>query len=112
MQVTCKSVVDATTTVDRVRRHLSAGLATAAIVLLAGGVATTASTVARDDGHRDCGLVVATTVAPITSIAANIGGDRVDITGIVPEGTNTHTFEPAAERGRAVSRPTSSSSTA
>jgi ABC-type Zn uptake system ZnuABC Zn-binding protein ZnuA len=39
-------------------------------------------------------LVVATTVAPITSIAANIGGDRVAITGIVPEGTNSHTFEP------------------
>ncbi len=39
-------------------------------------------------------LNVATTVAPITSIAANIGGDRVKITGIVPEGTNSHTFEP------------------
>ena len=39
-------------------------------------------------------LSVATTVAPITSIAANIGGDRVQITGIVPEGTNSHTFEP------------------
>jgi ABC-type Zn uptake system ZnuABC Zn-binding protein ZnuA len=39
-------------------------------------------------------LVVATTVAPITSIAADIGGDRVAITGIVPEGTNSHTFEP------------------
>jgi ABC-type Zn uptake system ZnuABC Zn-binding protein ZnuA len=39
-------------------------------------------------------LRIATTVAPITSIAANIGGDRVEITGIVPEGTNSHTFEP------------------
>jgi ABC-type Zn uptake system ZnuABC Zn-binding protein ZnuA len=39
-------------------------------------------------------MVVATTVAPITSIVANIGGERVDITGIVPEGTNSHTFEP------------------
>jgi len=40
------------------------------------------------------GLSVATTVAPITSIASQIGGDRVKITGIVPEGTNSHTFEP------------------
>jgi len=40
------------------------------------------------------GLAVVTTVAPITSIAANIGGDRVTITGLVPEGTNSHTFEP------------------
>lgn len=40
------------------------------------------------------GLRVASTVAPITSIVAAVGGDRVDITGIVPEGTNSHTFEP------------------
>ena len=39
-------------------------------------------------------LVVATTVAPITSIAAAVIGDRADIKGIVPEGTNSHTFEP------------------
>jgi ABC-type Zn uptake system ZnuABC Zn-binding protein ZnuA len=49
-----------------------------------------------DDGG-DGELKVATTVAPITSIAANIGGDRVDIEGIVPEGTNSHTFEPAPQ---------------
>jgi len=38
---------------------------------------------------------VATTVAPITSIVANVaaGTDTV-ITGIVPEGTNSHTYEP------------------
>ncbi len=49
-----------------------------------------------DGGTADSGsqLQVGTTVAPITSIAANIGGDRVKITGIVPEGTNSHTFEP------------------
>ncbi len=45
-------------------------------------------------GSSDGEVSVATTVAPITSIAANIGGDRVNITGIVPEGTNSHTFEP------------------
>lgn len=39
-------------------------------------------------------LQVVTTVAPITSIAANIIGDRAEIIGIVPEGTNSHTFEP------------------
>lgn len=40
-------------------------------------------------------LNIATTVAPITSIVANIaGGTSTLITGIVPEGTNSHTFEP------------------
>lgn len=40
-------------------------------------------------------LRVATTVSPITSIVAMIssGTDTV-VTGIVPEGTNSHTFEP------------------
>ncbi|MEW6474009.1 MAG: metal ABC transporter substrate-binding protein [Actinomycetota bacterium] len=40
-------------------------------------------------------LKVVTTVAPITNIAANVAGDLADIEGVVPEGTNSHTFEPA-----------------
>ncbi len=40
-------------------------------------------------------LNIATTVAPITSIVANIaGGTASVVTGVVPEGTNSHTFEP------------------
>jgi ABC-type Zn uptake system ZnuABC Zn-binding protein ZnuA len=39
--------------------------------------------------------VVVTTVAPITSIAANVIGDCAQIVGLVPEGTNSHTFEPS-----------------
>lgn len=39
-------------------------------------------------------LAITTTVAPITSIVANIVGDLADVVGIVPEGTNSHTFEP------------------
>ena len=39
-------------------------------------------------------LDVVTTVAPITNIVANIAGDRARITGVVPEGTNSHTFDP------------------
>ena len=40
-------------------------------------------------------LKVASTVSPITSLTENVGGDRIALTGIVPEGTNSHTFEPA-----------------
>lgn len=40
-------------------------------------------------------LRIATTVAPITSIVANIAaGSPTEIEGIVPEGTNSHTYEP------------------
>ncbi|MFM7212933.1 MAG: metal ABC transporter substrate-binding protein, partial [Actinomycetota bacterium] len=42
-------------------------------------------------------LVVATTVSPLTSIVAAVGGDKVEIQGIVPEGVNSHTFEPAPQ---------------
>lgn len=40
-------------------------------------------------------LKIVTTVSPITNIAYNIAGDKAQITGIVPEGVNSHTFEPA-----------------
>lgn len=40
-------------------------------------------------------ILVATTVSPITSIVSRVGGDCVRVRGIVPEGTNSHTFEPA-----------------
>lgn len=40
-------------------------------------------------------LNVVTTVSPITNLAFNIGGDRINLSGIVPEGVNSHTFEPA-----------------
>lgn len=39
-------------------------------------------------------LTVVTTVAPITSMVENVGGDRIYLTGIIPEGMNSHTFEP------------------
>ena len=45
-------------------------------------------------------LRVVTTVSPITNIIHNIGGDRIDVTGIVPEGVNSHTFEPAPSDAR------------
>ena len=36
---------------------------------------------------------VVTSVSPITSITKNVGGDRIYLTGLVPEGINSHTFE-------------------
>jgi len=39
-------------------------------------------------------LQVATTVAPITSIVAEVAGDKADVRGVIPEGTDSHTFEP------------------
>ena len=49
-------------------------------------------------------LNVVTTVAPITSIAENVGGDRIQLTGIIPEGINSHTFEPIPSDSQLLSR--------
>ncbi len=39
-------------------------------------------------------LFIVTTVAPITNIVRNVSGDYANVTGIVPDGTDSHTFEP------------------
>ncbi|MCY3691575.1 MAG: zinc ABC transporter substrate-binding protein [Chloroflexi bacterium] len=40
-------------------------------------------------------LNVVSTVSPITSVVENIGGTRINLIGVVPEGVNSHTFDPA-----------------
>jgi len=80
------------------RRPLLAGLVGGVLLLSACGGSSGGPDDVADGGEAGGGggdrIAVATTVAPITSIVANIGGERVEITGIVPEGTNSHTFEP------------------
>ncbi|MEO6398007.1 MAG: metal ABC transporter substrate-binding protein [Tepidiformaceae bacterium] len=49
---------------------------------------------ANDFSAKDGKLKVATTVAPLTSIVLNVGGDRVHIHGLIPPGVDSHTFEP------------------
>lgn len=38
-------------------------------------------------------LKVVTSISPITNIVKNIGGDRIDLVGLIPEGSDSHTFE-------------------
>jgi ABC-type Zn uptake system ZnuABC Zn-binding protein ZnuA len=45
-------------------------------------------------------LNVVTTVSPLTSIVSNVAGDLVEVRGLVPEGTNSHTFEPPPSAAR------------
>jgi ABC-type Zn uptake system ZnuABC Zn-binding protein ZnuA len=47
-------------------------------------------------------LKVVTTVSPITSIVENIGGTRISLEGIIPEGVNSHTYEPAPSVARLI----------
>jgi ABC-type Zn uptake system ZnuABC Zn-binding protein ZnuA len=38
-------------------------------------------------------LNVVASISPITNIVKNVGGEKIELTGLVPEGVNSHTFE-------------------
>ncbi|MYD36200.1 MAG: zinc ABC transporter substrate-binding protein [Dehalococcoidia bacterium] len=73
---------------------------TGRVAMLAIALMLLAVACASDEGNgaadNDTGkLKVVSTVSPITSLVENIGGTRIDLEGVVPEGVNSHTFEPA-----------------
>jgi len=45
-------------------------------------------------------LKVVTTVAPLTNIVQNIGGDKIELVGIIPDGVDSHTFEPSPKNAK------------
>jgi ABC-type Zn uptake system ZnuABC Zn-binding protein ZnuA len=77
-----------------VRLRLTVLAVTCAIALAA---CSSNATSAADSTAAEGKVLVATTVSPITSIAAAVAGDRAQVQGIVPEGTNSHTYEPAPQ---------------
>ncbi|MBK7321500.1 MAG: zinc ABC transporter substrate-binding protein [Candidatus Microthrix parvicella] len=56
------------------------------------------------DTATDGRPVIVTTVAPITSIVSSVVGDRATVTGIVPEGSDSHTFEPKPSAAEVLSK--------
>ncbi len=69
-----------------------------AFALAAAACSSSGSSSSSDDSSgapaQDDRIVIATTVAPITSLVSQIVGDRAQVIGVVPEGTNSHTYEP------------------
>jgi ABC-type Zn uptake system ZnuABC Zn-binding protein ZnuA len=90
----------------RSRAFVTAVLGTALIAAACGGgdgdgvgngsVSDAGPSAAGEDGR----IRVVTTVSPIRSIVESVGGDRITVVGLVPEGTNSHTFEPAPSAAR------------
>lgn len=94
-------------------RHISMTLLLVFVLLLAGCAAVPAAPAgevapaeqgeAADEAQRATDeqmLNVVSTVSPVTNLIYNIGGDRIRLVGIVPEGVNSHTFEPAPSDAR------------
>jgi ABC-type Zn uptake system ZnuABC Zn-binding protein ZnuA len=91
-----------------VLRPIIVPLLTLSVIAAAACSAGTDTSTAADDSQADAAAAclagdpvaagqrirIATTVAPITSIVANVTGGLADITGLVPEGADSHTFEP------------------
>ena len=48
-------------------------------------------------------LEVVTTVAPLTNIVANVAGSYAHVEGIIPEGVDSHTFEPVPSNAKQLS---------
>jgi manganese/iron transport system substrate-binding protein len=94
------------------RRILAVGIGlAAAVVLLAacggGGATPAAKSPAASGGTAAAGgkkLKVVTTVAPLTNIVRNIGGDRIELAGIIPDGVDSHTFEPGPQNAITLSK--------
>lgn len=80
----------------RTLRLLSLAVVAALAIAACGDDASSSTSGGASDGAAGSvtGLVVATTVSPITSITSSVVGDLAEVRGIVPEGTNSHTFEP------------------
>lgn len=76
------------------------GVLVASLILSLTACSTNSSDSSAEGDDRP---LIATTVSPITSIAASIAGDRARIEGIVPEGTNSHTFEPSPQIAKLLS---------
>jgi ABC-type Zn uptake system ZnuABC Zn-binding protein ZnuA len=76
---------------DETAASVPAVAATAAFACPADGIDVERPGSGRAVGHE---LRVVTTVAPLTSIVANVAGDAAEVSGVIPEGTNSHTYEP------------------
>ena len=73
----------------------------ALFIALAGSACGSGDEAAADDPAKPN---VVTTVSPLTSIVANVVGDQAEVRGLVPEGVNSHTFEPPPSAARALAR--------
>jgi ABC-type Zn uptake system ZnuABC Zn-binding protein ZnuA len=81
------------------RKEFVAG---AALVLsLVAGACGAGGTEAADDPAK---LNVVTTVSPLTSIVSSVAGGLAEVRGLVPEGANSHTFEPPPSAARTLAR--------
>jgi ABC-type Zn uptake system ZnuABC Zn-binding protein ZnuA len=80
----------------RCDNHLQHGIGRRALMALTGALGGLAILLigATAPAPQSTRLNVLTTVAPLTSIVKNVGGPFIELHGLIPGGTDSHTFEP------------------
>ncbi len=73
----------------------------AALVALVGGLAGCQK---EPTSATEAKVPVVASIAPLADLVAQVGGDRVQVTQMVPLGSSPHTYEPTAGQMRAVSQ--------
>lgn len=71
------------------------------LALLVSGCGSSTHAAPRSGAGR---LRVGATVAPIVDIVREVVGDRVVLTGLIPEGVDSHTFEPSPATARTLAQ--------
>ncbi|MEM2855707.1 MAG: metal ABC transporter substrate-binding protein [Candidatus Nitrosocaldaceae archaeon] len=61
------------------------------IIIIVSIVIIINNTLTRENNSK---LKVITSVAPVTDMVRNIGCDKIELNGVIPEGMDSHTFEP------------------
>ena len=79
-------------------------ITTLALGACSSGAASSGPSASQASAEASGKIIIATTVSPITSIAAQIAGDKAQVEGIIPEGTNSHTYEPAPQVAELLSK--------
>ncbi len=75
----------------------------AVAVLLALAVAACGGTSTTDRAEPER-LRVATTIAPVSDVVRRVVGGRATVTGLIPDGVDSHTFEPSPSTVRSLAR--------
>ena len=79
-------------------------VASAIVFILALMAASCSSSRAANPVGSGTELVVDSTVAPVTDIVRQVVGDRVALAGLIPEGVDSHTFEPSPETVKSLTK--------
>ena len=75
----------------------------AVLVLMAVALLAAACSAGAGELEDDARVRVVTSVSPLRNLVENVGGVRVQVVGLVPEGTNAHTFSPPPSAARTLS---------